>query len=206
MLQISHDPIKRTFILEDTQGEKRTLSAFVLKPFKADLKACSSLEDFSKIEKRAALRYTLMLISKRDYLTHELEEKLLEKGFRKEALEGAIWRCTEEGFLSDARFIKGFIEAKKGRYGPKLLEMRLKAKGADPALIDESLKELCIDSELVEEIAHMLKQRSADIADFKSRQKWLAKLLRRGYPMTMIQRSFETFLSASSDLEPPPYF
>jgi len=206
MLDIAHDPVKRVYNIEDDLGEKRTLSVFVLKPFKADLKACSSLEEFFEVEKRAALRYSLMLISKRDYLIKQLEKKMLEKGFCKLAIQKAVQRCTEEGFLSDSRFVRGFIECKKSRYGPKVLEMRLKVAGADPTLVAESLQELCNDSELIEEIVHLLERKSADLSDFKSRQKWIAKLIRRGYSMTTIQRSFETLRLASSDQESLPYF
>lgn len=70
----------------------------------------------------------------RDYL-HRL-------GFAPPAVEKAIARLKEYGYVDDAAFVKAYIATYKGSLGKRRLELGLKSAGVDGELIDEALSGL----------------------------------------------------------------
>ena len=83
-----------------------------------------------------ALDSAFRILTRRDHTRKELRVKLRQKGFDRAAIERALARCRELGYLDDAKtatIIAGHL-AESG-YGPLRVRQTLGQKGLDDALI-----------------------------------------------------------------------
>jgi regulatory protein len=98
----------------------------------------------SKPEPGDAWAATLRLLTRRDYGTGELRRHLLGKGFPAEAVEAALARGSELGYLDDARYIERLSRrlVETGRaVGPRLA-VELRRRALPEELIRATLDEL----------------------------------------------------------------
>jgi SOS response regulatory protein OraA/RecX len=143
---------------------------------------------FSLLEKKIAKRYLLFLLSKRNYLTSQLEAKLLSKGFSPLITREAVLLCCEKGYVNDAEemgrlFVK---EMKKGQ-SARATYFKLKQK---KAIHDSQLRQHLHQAELADKqnLQEWLKKHAGKIKrdDPKEMRKWIAKLNRRGFSLELI--------------------
>ena len=83
----------------------------------------------------------LRLLARREHSRAELAHKLAPHGTPEE-IEETLSRLERTGLLSDERCARAFVAARAERSGRRLLEMRLRERGLDDALIDEVLDAL----------------------------------------------------------------
>ncbi len=132
-------------------------------------------------------------LSKRDYGTEELYNKLIQKfpDFNPEAIQNVIEMMKEYGYLSDTRFIEMFIrQEKRNKSGPLKIKMKLKQKYIKDTFIEEYLDES--DEEFFQNCLEALEKKSkGNIKDFKEKQKLYRFLASRGYLSDHINYAFE---------------
>jgi len=116
--------------------------------------------------------------------TREIEEYLRGKGFMPEAVDAAVTRLTERGYLDDAAFAKWYAEnrAEFRPRGPNLLRQELRRKGIATETVDETLTAQA-DTTDVDAQALALARKRAEI------------LVRGGYDTATITRRLQGLLA-----------
>ena len=89
---------------------------------------------------RAALESAVRILTRRDHTRTELAVKLRQRGFGQEAIDAALARCSQLGYLDDAKtaMVLATHMTTKG-YGPLWIRQALAKKGLGPDLIEKAL-------------------------------------------------------------------
>ncbi len=139
-----------------------------------------------KEEHRRAYAAALKMLGRRDYFFEELKRKLRRKGHAPEAVETALERCRELGYLDDRRIAVRFGEVRAGDrgWGPARVRAELRARGVEGSIAESAarlppaLHERALESAL----------RKAEIRSASSwwrgregRARMISSLVRRGF-------------------------
>lgn len=91
-------------------------------------------------EPDALLDQAMRWLARREYSVHELEHRLLGKGYSPPAVTEALAFLQSRDLVSDRRFAESLARSRVERgYGPMKIAHELRAKGVDDALIDQVL-------------------------------------------------------------------
>ncbi|PYV43697.1 MAG: hypothetical protein DMG06_09650 [Acidobacteria bacterium] len=137
--------------------------------------------------------FALKKLSLRPYPTAELRQKLLNGSGDKALVDTIIQRLTASGYLEDRRYIELFVQSTGNRklYSRFRIESELRARGLEPALIDQVLNEvypLADDSaQLVRALEKKLKTLSLPM-DAKKLARLYNYLVRQGFQQEAIRR------------------
>jgi regulatory protein len=133
----------------------------------------------------------LRVLALRDHSEAELRRKLKAKGYE-EAVEEAVARLKELGYLDDARFARFFAASsiRNGRgYGARL-KMELARRGVAGAIIQQTLAELFEEFGEADVLKQTIERRFAgfdpETASDKERRKVVAYLQRKGFSLSAI--------------------
>lgn len=145
-----------------------------------------------------ALDSAFRVLARRDHTHQELMLKLRKKGFDQTAIQGALARCRELGYLDDAKtaMIVATHLAKSG-YGPLRIRKTLGQKGLADVTIEEALS-ACGDEEAQIHRARRVLEKKAPQLDreadpWKRRQKARRFLAGRGFPTAVINQAIAEF-------------
>lgn len=94
----------------------------------------------------AVRRVAMDLLARREHGRVELVRKLRQRGAPQELIDSALDRLTEEGLLSEARYLESFV-ASRGRagYGPLRIREELAQRGLPRPDIEQALSETGVD-------------------------------------------------------------
>ncbi|MCP3749603.1 recombination regulator RecX [Pseudomonas sp. SBB6] len=94
-----------------------------------------------------AVRRTAMdLLARREHGRVELTRKLRQRGAPPELIDQELDRLTEEGLLSEARYLESFISYRsRSGYGPARIREELGQRGLHRSDIDQALRECGVD-------------------------------------------------------------
>lgn len=121
----------------------------------------------------------LRMLSRRNYFSQELREKLLQKGFPEKEVAETLRSLAN--YLDDDQQLKRFVEAKQRRgYGP--LAIRWKLRGKCTADVKISLEEQ------IEAIRAFLEKRYPN-REKEDAKRIFAALQRRGFSIEAITKS-----------------
>lgn len=139
-----------------------------------------------------AVRRTAMdLLARREHGRVELTRKLRQRGAELEMIETALDRLTEEGLLSEARYLESFVSYRaRSGYGPARIRDELSQRGLQRADIDLALRECGISWQAQLEDTWRRKFSGHLPIDAKERAKQGRFLSYRGFSMEMISRLF----------------
>ncbi|MFJ4387534.1 recombination regulator RecX [Pseudomonas sp. NPDC089408] len=137
-----------------------------------------------------AIRRTAMdLLARREHGRVELTRKLRQRGASDELIEPELDRLTEEGLLSEARYLESFIRYRSGSgYGPARIREELGKRGLARADIEQALRESEVD--WGERLCDVWQRKFAGQRphDPRGRAQQTRFLAYRGFPMDMIGR------------------
>ncbi|AEB59323.1 recombination regulator RecX [Ectopseudomonas mendocina NK-01] len=86
------------------------------------------------------------LLARREHGRVELTRKLRKRGASEEMIDTALQRLSEEGLLSEARYLESFVAYRaRAGYGPQRIREELGQRGLVRADIDQALRESDID-------------------------------------------------------------
>ena len=87
------------------------------------------LSHFNLLEEKIAKKQAIVLLSKRSYLSSDLQAKLISKGLSSKAAQAGVVYCQQKGYLNDTQEIARLIarEQRKG-LGSKAIFFKLKQK------------------------------------------------------------------------------
>lgn len=134
----------------------------------------------------------LRILTRRDYSQAELRQRLLDKGFDPAAIEAALQRCLELGYLDDARYALNRATSlmNQGRAVGKRILLDLRQHGVSEETATRALqraREACDEDQL---LAKLLQRRFADFnydsAPAKERRRVVHFLQRRGFTIDRI--------------------
>ena len=142
------------------------------------------------LETLVAVRRTAMdLLARREHGRVELTRKLRQRGAPPEMIETALDRLTEEGLLSEARYLESFVSYRaRSGYGPARIREELSQRGLQRADIELALRECGISWQTQLEDTWRRKFAGKLPEDAKERARQGRFLSYRGYTMDMIGR------------------
>lgn len=139
-----------------------------------------------------AVRRTAMdLLARREHGRVELTRKLRQRGASPEMTDTALDRLTEEGLLSESRYLESFVSYRaRAGYGPLRIREELSQRGLQRADIELALRECGISWQ--EQLEDTWRRKFAGHLpiDVRERAKQGRFLSYRGYSMEMIGRLF----------------
>ncbi len=137
-------------------------------------------------EVEATYRTALRAVERRSFARADLARRLRRKGHAPPAVEAALARLLERGFLDDAAFAASYIETRGARgRGPLRLARDLAAMGVERAVIDRALAAQAPDPDVAGDVPRALAaKRAAQLGDLPRHvrpRRVLAYLARRGF-------------------------
>lgn len=161
--------------------------------FPKNIQTISELEEFLLAkEVKGAKRYILNRLAKCSYCSFELKKKLSEKLVSDAVADKVVEECVQYGYINDREWIERFIEReqRKGK-GASWIKNRLWQKGIPNSLSEEIIASCSSEEEEKKQIVKLLqtRYRSRNLEDYKEREKTVAALIRRGYPLETIREA-----------------
>ena len=185
-----------------SDGEKLVLSpnAFTEAPLYVG-KEVSPLEMrslHSFLEREKLMDYGLGLVSKREYSTKEVKDKLLAKAADPALVKEVMFYLKKEGFLNDEEFARDYAESKTALfYGRERILSALRfEKGLNPEILDG----LSFSEELPHAKAFLrtLEKKTASLPAKSRRIKLSQMLSRRGFSTDIINQVVDEIPSNSA--------
>ena len=137
-----------------------------------------------------AVRRTAMdLLARREHGRVELTRKLRQRGACPEMIDIALDRLTEEGLLSESRYLESYINYRAGSgYGPLRIREELSQRGLSRGDIEEAIRECGFNWQ--EQLEDTWRRKFAGVLpeDAKERARQGRFLSYRGYSLEMIGR------------------
>ena len=133
----------------------------------------------------------IRLLSRRDYSTHELQERLTDRGFEATAVDQALKDLHKNGLLDDARVAAAHVRtavAVKGR-GRWRVARELEARGISRETAEHAMSALDADAEAVALKKILARKRFPSRPTDAERRRIVQHLLRRGFPADAIYRA-----------------
>ena len=142
------------------------------------------------LDNLAAVRRTAMdLLARREHGRVELTRKLRQRGACPDMIDAALDRLTEEGLLSESRYLESYINYRAGSgYGPLRIREELSQRGLARGDIEEALRECDFNWQERLEETWRRKFSGQVPVDAKERARQGRFLSYRGYPLEMIGR------------------
>ena len=139
-----------------------------------------------------AVRRTAMdLLARREHGRVELTRKLRQRGAPDDMIDTALDRLTEEGLLSESRYLESFVSYRaRSGYGPLRIREELSQRGLQRTDIELALRECGISWQAQLEDTWRRKFAGHLPIDARERAKQGRFLAYRGYSMEMIGRLF----------------
>ena len=137
-----------------------------------------------------AVRRTAMdLLARREHGRVELTRKSRQRGACPDMIDAALDRLTEEGLLSESRYLESYINYRAGSgYGPLRIREELSQRGLARGDIEEALRECDFNWQERLEETWRRKFSGQVPVDAKERARQGRFLSYRGYPLEMIGR------------------
>jgi regulatory protein len=137
-------------------------------------------------EVEATYRTALRAVERRSFARADLGRRLRRKGHAPDAIERALGRLAEHGFLDDAAFAAGYVETRAARgRGPLRLARDLAAMGVERSVIDRAIVAHAGSADTAGDVPRALAaKRAAQLGDLPRqvrRRRVLAYLARRGF-------------------------
>ncbi len=144
---------------------------------------------FDAFEYRRVKGYVLWRLSSQSYHSEQLAKLLRDRLVQNKTIERVLQDYREIGFLDDELWLQSFMRIQQRRYGLRFILNKLYAKGLSSETIQRLAKEWQNPEEEIQAIQHLLKTRyrTKDLTQYKSRQKVVAALVRKGYSFEQVK-------------------
>ena len=142
-------------------------------------------------ECRKAAEKAMNLLLTQDRTRKELQERLYRAGFSEQASEYAMNYVTGFGYIDDLRYAANYISYHGKKRSRKELRYKLMGKGVDSAVIAEAFEDYEPEDEreaLRSALRKRLKGKGLSVADHKEKNKIIAYLAGKGYPLSAIKQ------------------
>lgn len=148
------------------------------------------------------LERAIGLLARRSHSQWELRRKLRQKGHSPEAIDLAMSRLAELGYLNDQVFASELVRRRGSLRGPRTLSAELAAKGVDRAQADVAVAEFDTESQLAAavQLVERLYARAPGLSYRQMLDSIGTKLLRRGFSTTIVRAACKSVLAEAAQL------
>lgn len=154
---------------------------------------------FKDEECKKAAEKAMSLLLHKDRTERELQDRLYRAGFSELAAEEAMQYVKQFGYINDRRYVENFLMFQKDKRSRKEILYKLQEKGIPQELTQEIMEETEYEGEAnaIYNLAQKrLKGRKLSELSFEEKQKIMAYLARKGYPLREIQNVFEEMMES----------
>ncbi len=153
---------------------------------------------------RHALDRAVAYLASRARSRHEVEQKLLQSGYRPATAEMVLYKLEREGLLNDADFAQQWVEARATRkLGRSRIAQELRRKGVSADEAEAALDTLDDDEQLAGAIA-LAEKAAARIKPGEDPRKAMgrihAMLARRGYGWDVAKEAVSRAMQADDEM------
>ena len=153
---------------------------------------------------RHALDRAVAYLAARARSRREVEQKLLQAGYRPATVEMVLYKLEKERLLDDADFARQWVEARSHRsLGRSRIAQELRRKGVSADEAETALSAIGDDDQLVSATA-LAEKAAARIRPGedprKARSRIQAMLARRGYSWDVVREAISQALQADDEL------
>ncbi|MCE2982392.1 MAG: recombination regulator RecX [Parachlamydia sp.] len=160
------------------EEEWRVIPSFLVpkKAFPGCLTFDEWTQAFAVWEYGRVKNYVVWLLGRKSYHSQELWALLFKKKVAANILERVISEFKSAGYIDDEAWISSYLRLNQKKYGKRLMLAKLRAKGIEA---DFHLQK----NDEIESIRVLFqsKYRKKDLTDWKTKQKVVASLLRKGF-------------------------
>lgn len=132
------------------------------------------------------------LLARRPHSRLELTRKLRRRGHDDDAIETALTRCAEHGYLDDAGFAAALVRARSRTRGRRAIAAELSQRGVGREQVDAALGGLETEDELAAAVA-LVRRRLNTRSQLPTLRELLddagPKLLRRGFSPGLVREA-----------------
>jgi regulatory protein len=123
------------------------------------------------------------------------------KGYQPEAIDAAMARLLELHYLNDQDFARGLVRRRGAIRGPLALSAELAARGVSRAETEAAVAEFDPEAQLLSatKLAERLYARTPGIGYREMLNAVGTKLLRRGFPATIVRAACRSVLERTED-------
>lgn len=150
----------------------------------------------TQTEKEVALNLATRYIAKSQKTAKEVTDHLLKKGFEQEAVDFAIEKMQEYGYVDDELYTKSFVKFKSKDNGKRKLKYALKNKGISEEIIGENLDNLDSTEAVKNTLEKYLKNKPFDQ---KTKEKAYRHLASRGFESGEIVSALNKYIKEKDD-------
>lgn len=146
-------------------------------------------------EAKSAFEKAADYLAGRMHTAKELSDKLIKKGYQKQAVDEAIKKLKEYKYIDDGLFAKEFV-SQNSKMSKRMIENKLFSKGVARDVIQSVLEVIDLDSEF-EICRHQAEKylRSHKIQTKSDLQKLYASLARKGFSFDQIGKTCKLILN-----------
>jgi regulatory protein len=122
------------------------------------------------------------------------------KGFGAEAVDAAMARLAELGYLNDSAFAKGLVRRRGALRGPLALSAELAARGVDRTDAAAAVAGFGLEAQVASatRLAERLSARNAGMGYREMLDSVGAKLIRRGFPVNVVRAACQSVLASAA--------
>lgn len=127
-------------------------------------------------------------LARRSFFREELHLKLSQKGFSKEVIGKVLDLCRNQGFLDDRKLTRQLVEKARDRgFGSKAIWCKLCYRvGVNRSILQQAILET--EKNQMVSLQKLIPKKSHQLLEPKQKNRWIAKMLRRGYCYEEIMR------------------
>lgn len=151
-----------------------------------------TLKEINEILCQRALKYCIKLLEGKDYSIFCIKNKLKIKYYTDEAIEFAVNRLIDKGYLNDENFAENYYELKKRNFGIRRIKNELIKNGISDKIIDDLLSKEEDSQDSMELINRLAVSKGFDLeaANLKEKDRFYKFLVRKGIDFDSINRYF----------------
>lgn len=153
---------------------------------------------------RTAWTDAVALLARRALTRHELGQRLRARGHSEDAVEQALEQAESCRYLDDRSVAYNLARrrAAQGRHGPSRVRLELLSRGLEPTLATEALNEYFGPQQLPELVRRAAGRLQSTPAP-KERERLKRRLIRRGFPAALIDRTLNSTDACQTDEAAP---
>ncbi|HCK76961.1 MAG TPA: RecX family transcriptional regulator [Gammaproteobacteria bacterium] len=124
----------------------------------------------------------LSLLVRREHSRGELQEKLIQRGFKRSLVDQVLDELCARNELSDVRYAQALISHRaKAGYGPAYIRQELRKRNVAPEIIDSLLVEVEVSWIEIASAKHSSRFPDPVIQDYRDWARRASYLQRRGF-------------------------
>lgn len=156
---------------------------------------------FDLAEYKRVKNYVIWRLSSQSYHSEQLAKLLRERLVQSKTIDRVLQEFQDSGYLDDGMWLQAFMQSQQKRYSLRLILSKLQAKGFSPDTLQTLAIEWKNPAEEVQAIQRLLqtRYRSKNLKDYKEKQKVVASLLRKGYPLDQIRHALNNINDSDSN-------